>query len=374
MRFRCYMAHELDDALWSRFCEFRDQDPTKDSPLFDPSLVKIIAKVRPDIRLGVAFDNDEPIGFWPMHIRPGHWARPLCSPFSDWQSPILKDGTKLTERAFLEGLGVGGMTMQGLKPRLTSSDYSDLERGEAHIAVQMDGSSRFIEDQSDAFPKHFKKMRRVTRKLEREYDSWEFRLDDRSDDSLDWLITKKREQFHRTGRHDVLGAEWSRAFLDAAWREPSSTFRLNLSTLWIDNQIAAAELNMCSPTVMHGWLVAYETEYKNLAPGLLILHLILSNLDQLGVTSYDLGAGASHYKRFYSNFSMPIYSGVLRTRRRTVTVQRLLRTTWRYAETSMPARLKGVMGKVRRRSDQILATELSAAARVKGYLNAISSQ
>ena len=32
------------------------------------------------------------------------------------------------------------------------------------------------------------------------------------------------------------------------------------------------------------------------------------------------------------------------------------------------------MGKVRRRSDQILATELSAAARVKGYLNAISSQ
>ena len=65
-------------------------------------------------------------------------------------------------------------------------------------------------------PKRFKNIRRLEHKLEREVGPLAFAVED-SREAFDQLLSWKRDQFARTGAHDVLHPAWSRAFIDAAF-------------------------------------------------------------------------------------------------------------------------------------------------------------
>ncbi len=115
MEYRVCEASEMPDDLWAAYTHLRNADVLKDNPQFDPHLVGLYASVRPDTRIVVALQADNPVAFWPMHIRPGYWARPLGGPFSDWHGPIIKPGVGLTDIEMLAGAGLGGMPVHGVR-------------------------------------------------------------------------------------------------------------------------------------------------------------------------------------------------------------------------------------------------------------------
>ena len=369
MQYRIFKVDQLDNSLWEAFHKLRDDDATRVNPLFDPHFAKVLSLVRPDTRVVVVFQSDSPVAFWPLHRRSSGWTRPLGGPFSDWQGPIVKTDVSLSEAELLRGAGLSGMTVTGLRPRsLKDVPENSLTRTASHFADISSGIDMYLEEQSLTFPKHFKKMSRLRRKIEREHESLEFNFDERSPDAFEWIIARKQMQLTQSGKHNVLGVEWAQRFLDIMWHEPSPTCRLHLSTMRIDGQIAAAELNFCSLSQMHGWLVGFDPKFASLSPGQLLLQEIICHLPSIGVEAYDLGANHYYYKKPYSNCSIPIDVGVIDTNLNALLPHRLVGKSWRFVETRLSGRVNALMGKTRRRLDQIVISETELEGRIQGVL------
>ncbi|WP_084400055.1 GNAT family N-acetyltransferase [Henriciella aquimarina] len=366
MNFRLLRLDQMTDDLWIAFDRLRDARAIYDDPFLDPVFARLVAEVRADTRFGVAFEGGEPVGFWPLHRRPGAWARPVGGPFSDWHGPVLSEHTTLTPHAFLKGLGLLGLSAYGWLPQVAESETRLRFAGANMTALDGDWEG-FIANQTQRWPKHFKKMRRLGRNLERDFGEVEFRFDDASDETFELLMALKREQFRRTGRHDVLAPRWAQALLERLRAAEGPRFRLRHVSLYFDGQHAASELLLQSDKVMHGWITAYEQAFAQYSPGNILVQMMLETMAaQDGPQIYDAGPGLDHYKRHYSNYQLPVGSGVVRARELAFRPDRLLGQAWRSGERLSPARLAHLMTQSRRRLDQICLAELTPLRRLNG--------
>lgn len=370
MQYRLLRAHQMTEDLWTAFAALRDARGIYDDPFFDPLYAEIVSQVRRDTRIGVAFEGGEPVGFWPLHRRPGAWARPIGGPFSDWHGPVLSEDTDLSPHSFLRGLGLLGMSAFAWLPQDLASE-TRLTLSGAHISDVSGGWEEFIETQNQRWPKHFKKMRRLGRNLERDFSDVEFRFDDASETTFERLIALKREQFARTGRHDVLAPGWVQDLLDRLRRAEGPRFRLRLASLHFDGRHAASELVLQSDKVVHGWITAYEQDFGAYSPGNNLVQMMLEQMAQKdGPKRYDAGPGLDYYKRHYASYQVPVGAGVVRAKALALRPDRLLGQAWRCGENTFNDRIGGLMTQSRRRLDQICLSEVKPAARVRGLARA----
>lgn len=366
MNFRLLRPAQMTEDLWQSFAELRDARAIYDDPFFDPLYARLIGELRDDTRIAVAEEGGVPVGFWPMHRRPGAWARPIGGPFSDWHGPVLAEGVQLCPRGFLRGVGLLGMSAFGWLPQDADSECRLTLAGANMTAVGGDWEA-FLDEQVRRWPKHFKKMRRLSRNIERDFSDMEFRFDDASDASFSRLMELKREQFARTGRHDVLAPLWVRALLERLRQVEGPRFRVRLMSLHLDGQHAASELVLQSDKVVHGWITAFEPEFAQFSPGNMVVQMMLERMaNEDGPKIYDAGPGLDHYKRHYSNYQVPVGSGVVRARELAFRPDRLLGQAWRSGEAYIPGRVAGVMTQCRRRLDQICLSETDTIGRISG--------
>ena len=373
MKFALYTPGEMSAELWQAYTDLRDARTLYDDPFFDPDFARLVGEVREDTRIAVASDGEDVVGVWAMHIRPGDWARPIGGPFSDWHGPVLKQGTELTATAFLIGLGLSGMTTFGLLPQGEPLALG-MDRVGANMTDISMGWDAFLAAQQALWPKHFKKMRRLYRNVERDFSSYTFNWDDTSERAFERLIDLKQAQFARTGFHDVLKPQWARDLLDRLLHYQGPRMRVRLVSLYYDDQHAASELNLQSDTVMHGWLTGFERALGSYSPGNMLVQEMLPQMPGEGILTYDAGPGLDHYKRHYSNFQLPIESGPLRGVRGSYAPSRLAGRAWRWGETVLPGKAGALMGRARRRMDQISLAEPGFGARVSGVFGALNSR
>jgi len=373
VEFRLYRTNEMSEELWQSYASLRNARSIYDDPFFDPDFAKLMGEVREDTRIAIATDQDEIVAVWALHERPGNWARPVGGPFSDWHGPILKEGSQLCPTAFLSGLGFSGMTIFGFLP-VPHCPVENLERVGANLTDLSQGWDAFITDQQLRWPKHYKKMRRLYRNVDRDFETYTFNWDDQRQSSYDRLLELKRMQFARTGYHDVLKADWSRSLIERLRVYEGPRMRLRMTSLFYDDQHAASELNLQSDKVMHGWLTGFEQEVGHYSPGNMLVQEMLERMSQEGVHIYDAGPGLDHYKRHYSNIQVPVDSGVLRGTRSGYSPSRLAGNVWRMAERQLPGKASHLMGRARRRMDQIALAEPKLGARVMGVFGALSQR
>lgn len=373
MKFALYKSSDMSEELWTAFTALRDARSIYDDPFFDPDFARLVGEVREDTRIGVAFAGEDVVGFWPLHERPGQWARPIGGPFSDWHGPILKQGADLSASAFLTGLGLAGMTCFGLMPQ-TQQPLPNFTRVGANMTNLSKGWDAFIEDQQKRWPKHFKKMRRVLRNVERDFSEAQFEWDDTSQKSYEALVQLKSDQFARTGFHNVLKPEWAAKLLDRLRHYQGPRLRTRLVSLHYDGQLASAELNLQSDKIMHGWLTVFDQAYSSYSPGNQIVQDVFEHMCGVGIHTYDAGPGLDHYKRHYANYHLPVDSGILRGQRGGLAPSRVAGRIWRAGEANLPGKVGSIMGRARRRMDQIALSETSNGARLSGVWHAVSQR
>ena len=373
MKFRLLHPRQISDALWQEFADLRDAQPLYDDPFFDPDFARLVADVREDTRIGIVEQGSDLLGFWALHERAGGWARPIGGPFSDWHAPVLRSGTDLCPGDFLRGLDLSGFTGFGFMPTLECT-YPTMQRTGAHIADLSMGWEAYLATQQTYWPKHFKKMRRVYRKVEREFSEYSFAFDDKNEAHFEDLIQTKRAQYTQTGLHDVLKAEWARALLDRLRHFQGARLSARLSTLKFEGNIAASEFNLQSDTMLHGWLVTYKPGYSAYSPGHLVLHELFPSLVNAGLKAYDLGPGQASYKRNYTNLQLPIETGVIQGASSALSPIRAFGTMWRGGEKYFPNSVAHAMGRLRRRTDQIVLAEPELEGRLKGLWFAVQNR
>jgi len=373
VKFELYRPQDLSAEQWQIYADLRDARQIYDDPFFDPDFARLVGDVRDDTRIGFASDRQGVFAIWALHVRPGNWARPIGAPFSDWNGPILAENTALSPQEILAGFEISGLTTQGFLP-IGFQVEDGLERVGANISDLSDGWDAFIADQQRQWPKHFKKMRRVYRNLERDFTDVRVEWDDPAQQSFDRLLQLKQEQFERTGYHNVLAAPWARDLFDRLRQFQGQRLRSRLTSLYFDDRLAAAEFNLQSDTVLHGWITAFEQKFSKYSPGNVLVQDALERMAEEGLTLYDSGPGLDHYKRHYSNLQMPIETGVLPGAGDQIKLSRVAGQVWRFGEQVMPSRASQMMARARRRMDQIASSDTSFSGRATGLISALNNR
>ncbi len=370
MQVELFKPDEMNADFWQAFHDIRNASSANDDPFFDPEFARLVGGLRSDTFIGVAFDagKAEPIAFWPMHVRPGGWARPIGGPFSDWHGPVARVHDPVDPTEFLAAAGLSGFTAFGMPGHLSWGHLD--ERVGANMTDVSAGWEDYLAAQTKLYPKHFKKMRRMGRNMQRDHAEIQFEMDDTSREAFDWLIERKRAQFVRTGRHDVLGPEWARLLFERLRGFRSQRFSSRLMSLRLDGKIVAAEFNLCSDRIMHGWITGFDTDFAYYSPGYMLQHEILKEMQGMDQTIYDAGIGLDYYKKYYTNFQLPVDTGALRVQQK-AGLPRLMADGWRMTENSLPGAMGRLMGKVRRRTDQIVMSEMTLGGRISGIAKAL---
>ena len=370
MRYRLLRASDATSDVWSELTALQAVMPGRADPMLNPELARLLCDIRSDTFIAMYEDGDDIAAAWPLHLRAGNWARPLGGPFSDWHAPLFRGDTVVSSQNLLAGCDISGMTVFGYAPS-PGEDCVSGERVGAHLTLLPGDGREAIAELVRRFPKHTKKMRRVRRNMERDHNDVEIVLDDRRRESFDQIVSMKREQFASTGRHDVLASDWAGRYLDALRQHQSPDLHVRVSTLFLNGRLAAGEINLCSSCVVHGWLTAFNRDYSVYSPGYLITEDIHKDMPSRGQHIYDAGCDLDHYKKYFSNAMAPLDRGVMRASSNRRTPRRLLSASWRGLETTLPGRAGEIMGKVRRRSDQILISEIDTPGRARGLANAL---
>ena len=367
VRVECLSYDALGDQLRRDLVAMRDRQAIYDSPFFDLDFAGILATVRKDTRILVASDDEGVLGYWALHVRPDKWARPIGAPFSDWHGPVMRaEQTSLTPEKFLQLGGLRGMTVTALKPQSLSAQCGG-EISACGMVETPDGAGAYRSVMAGLHKKHFKNLRRVERRIEQDFENSALTMDDTSRDAFDWLMSLKQDQYLKTGKHNVLKPDWVRAMMDALRNRSFPRLRGRLSSLRFNGQLAAAEFDILSDKIVHGWITAYDQAYAKYSPGHILMLAVIGDMENTGHVSCDIGADDHAYKTYYETYQQPVERVVLRAGNG----RRPLAAAWRVLETRSPDSVNAMLAKMRRRGDQIFSADLSLTGRTSGLIQAL---
>ena len=274
---------------------FRNATPAFQSPLLGPDFAETVAEVRSDTAVAVWRRNGQAVGFLAHHRRPGGLARPIGAPWSDYNALITAPHERLDAADALKLAGIEAYRFGGLLDPFGLFEAAEAQTAETYRIAFEDSGDAYWETLRANSPKRFENMRRLEHKLERECGTPVLAADTDSrafESLLDW----KRDQFRRTGLHDVLHPSWSHLLMQRLFRKRSGALQGLLLTLRVDGKPIAAHFGVREGEAFHPWIAAFDPDYSAYSPGQTFISEAIRAMPRLGIKSYDLSAGSDHYK------------------------------------------------------------------------------
>lgn len=373
MKVRIVRPSSLSSEEVNAWDRIRKADMRYRSPYYTFEFAQLMELCRSDARVISASGGElsSPV-FIPVQASMTGFARPLGAPFCDSSGPILENGAEAAVPIILERAGVAAYRYTGLMDPDGEYKRYGRDQVEAYFADLDVPFEDYLESRRAAYPKHFKKARRLSRQAAREAGELAFRFQEDDKETMKTLIAWKREQYQRTGLHDVLAAKWARRMLMLLLGAKSEGLEGVLSTLRIGGELAAAEFGLRSGDVLHGWIAGYNPKFSSYSPGILLQERLLEAACAAGVRRADLGVGASHYKKYYASSTMMLEEGVITASGAGGAVRGALSGAWMRLEGASHDGTSKLAASARRRLDNILAAETTLNGRLRGVIQAFA--
>jgi len=267
-----------------------------DSPFFHPGYIITLSRFREPVRVAVVTENGEEVAFFPFE-RQGGTGRPLGVKLCDFQGIVRSPGTVLDTRELLAGCGLKTWIFDHVvasqpefrdwQLRVEDSPYVDISEGfDAYTAQQKEAGHKTIA-----------RIRKKQRKVAREVGPIRFEWHSSDPEVFQKLLEWQSAQRKNTGTFDILQFEWVVKAMDAIRRIDSEDFGGVLSSLHINNTLAAVFFSMRTATVLHQWVVAYNVNLRKYSPGNLLHLLSVQAAAERGIKRVDLGRGGEPYKK-----------------------------------------------------------------------------
>lgn len=366
------LPRDLADADLAAWRAMRAADCRLGSPFLSPEFALCAGAVRRDARVLVVREaNGEAALFLPLQLSRSGLARPLGAPMCDVAGPIARSAGDGILAQALGRAGVAAYAFAGWTAAPEAKGVRLRGREDSAVADLSDGFDAWLLVQRERHPKHFKKMRRLARQGEKDFGVETVTFGRAAAEDLATLIGWKREQFARTHRHDVLGAAWTRALLDACAACESEDFAGVMATLRYGGKLVAAEFGLRSGATLHGWIAGYDPAFSSCSPGLVLQERLLERAAAAGVVRCVLGTGESHYKKHYTSFVDPADEGVVIATGLAGGARSLATGLLGAVEKGRLGPASKLAGRTRRRMDIILAVETSMEGQVRGLARAI---
>ncbi|ESQ76741.1 GNAT family N-acetyltransferase [Asticcacaulis sp. AC402] len=279
-----------DEALWRGFVALR---PELTGPYFDIRYVRSIAAAVPNCAIARFHEDGRVTGYFAFQKR-GDILLPMGAPLSDYHAVVgacdfVADFDRLmrlthTRRLEFQGM-VGTPTGRGAHVGLTR-----------RVADATNGFDHWWETQDAANHKFFKNVSRCMRNVEKDFGGFAFTWEKVSPELMDWVIGLKRDQYRRSGMHDVFGCRWTRAMLDQLAAVDLPDFGLRCGVFRHDGRLVAVEIALVQGEDVHLWFPAYDQDYGRYSVGILLTIAIIKNTEALGLKRFDFGTGGEDYK------------------------------------------------------------------------------
>jgi CelD/BcsL family acetyltransferase involved in cellulose biosynthesis len=356
---------EADAMAWR---DLQAAEPAFASPLLGPDFARAVAAVRADARVAVFRRGGVAVGFLAFHRRPGGFARPIGAPFCDYHGLVASPEAGLDAARALRAAGLAALRLTGVvDPQGLFAEVTE-SRAWAHRIVLDRGADDHLEGVWRAHANARKNHRRYRRALEREAGPLRLVGDDRDPAAFARVLAWKRDQFRRTGLHDVLGAPWAWALMRRLFERREAGFGGQLISLYAGERLVAAHFGLRQGGWFHPWIGAFDVALKAHSPGMVHQVEAIAAMPALGLTTYDLGPGEDHWKGQFTTTGSWIGSGLATAPSVSGQLARSSHALWRW-----PARAAPLLGRVRNRLDQIAALELTLGGRMQGAAHALGA-
>ena len=353
---------EREAETWRGFCA---SEPAFANPLLGPDFARLVGAARADARVAVLRRKGEIVGFLPFHGRSGAVAQPIGAAFSDYHALVSAPGEHVDGAEALAAAGVSGLRLSGLIDPHGAFPGAEPAEVEGYVIAPPQGPDAYYAALQAGNPKRFKNWRRLQNKLERELGEVTLASEAGSAEALDLMIDWKREQFRRTGAHDVFRPEWARRLFHSIL-EAQGDARAVLITLRAGGRLVAGHFGLAAGPAAHAWLSVIDPDCAAGGPGQVLTLRLAEIMPSLGLSSYDLSPGYAHYKAPFATGVVAVNQGLATAAGRTGAAARSLNAAWALAGQHQS------LHRLRRRLDQINAAETSTGGRVRGVIGAIA--
>lgn len=339
-------------------------NPDLASPYFHPEFTRIAARVSPDSAVAVFRRGNRTVGFFP-HQRRGSSVQPLAAPMNDYHGVIALPG----EAPSLEQVSAL-MKATRLNVGAWVGEASEGEPRETLMVTMPGGYDAWYAERRKTWSKYYKDKERARRSLESEQG--EVRVERGLTDPalLDHLIGLKRDQYRRTGRHDVFACGWTRQLLHDLMAGGADGFGGSMAAMWAGGKLTAVEYSLHGGGHYHFWFPAYEPGLSRCSPGILLSLETMRLASADGYRVFDFGFGGEGYKKYFCDTSQVVREAMIQRPGFRASVTGAVAGVMATAGQERAEKLKA---SVRRRWSAIEACETNRIDRVKGALGAVGS-
>lgn len=355
-----------DIALWHTM---QKATPAFRSPLLSPEFAALVASVREDVRVIVVRRKGRTVGFLPVHIRPGSFARPAGAPFSDYSALITEPLPGLRIGEVLRAARIHSYQAIGLVDPYNV--FGDAPGGEPDEAFAINLAREDLAN--NAFKKVLKNIRRLTRHIEEAHGPVRFIVGDRDPARFEAMIALKRRQTVDTGIHDFLAAPWVQHLFERLRTAPESGLHGLMVTMMAGDKPVLHHFGVRLGDRAHPWVSSYDPAFSAYSPGQIFLNDCVEPLRAAGLSYYDLSTGDQKYKAIFSNTQFPVRHARVYSDAPPARLQARLDRLSLDARKAMGPRIDQAFGRLNRRLDHIATLELDALSRVRGVAHAFSS-
>ena len=292
-----------DRVLWRAMVE---ANPDLASPYFRWEFTEIAARISPDAAVAIFSRGGRTIGYFP-HQRRGSAIQPLGAPMNDYHGVIAMPGeapSLATVAALLNA------------PRLNVSAWvGPSGAGELRETLMTvtpeEGFDAWYAERRQTWGKYFKDKERARRSLEAELGPIRVQRGLTDPALLDQLIQLKRDQYARTGRHDIFACGWTRDLLHALMASEHEDFGASMAALWAGDRLTAIEYSLHAGDRYHFWFPAYQPELARCSPGILLTMDTMRLGCDAGFRVFDFGFGGEGYKKYFCNATQTVREAVI---------------------------------------------------------------
>jgi CelD/BcsL family acetyltransferase involved in cellulose biosynthesis len=352
----------LGDAEWAIWRAMLEANPALTSPYFRPEFARAAGRVCPGAAVAVFSRGGETVGFFP-HQRRGGAMQPLAAPMNDYHGIIAFPGEAPSLEAAAEMLGAARLNLTAwVGPTGLGED-----RRTVQVELDESGYAGWYAERRTSFGKFFKDKERARRSMEAELGPLRVEHGLRDPALLDWLIDLKRDQYRRTGRHDIFACGWTADLLHALLKEEGEGLGASLAALWAGDRLTAVEYALHAGDQYHFWFPGYEPSLARCSPGILLSLDTMRLASVHGYRTFDFGFEGEHYKKYFCNGFRVVREAVVLKPGLGATMSQAAVGALNLAGSGRGEQLRT---SVRRRWAAIEACETTPGARMKGAMQA----
>jgi CelD/BcsL family acetyltransferase involved in cellulose biosynthesis len=302
-------GRELGGDLARTWLQLQDENSDLASPFFHSEFTKAIASVRDDVEIAVIESDGKIAGFFPFHRNGRRVGYPVGEIISDYQGVICAKDFRFSPTELLRHCRLIGWEFDHVPT--SQSSFAPFQLS-TEPSPQMDvscGYEAYVEERRRASSELFKKMRNLSRRVERDIGPLRYVAHSTDRASFATVLSWKSDQYRRSKKHDLLAPGWKREAMDYIFTTQAEGLRGILSLLYAGDRLIAGHFGMRSQQVWHYWFPSYDTDAAGYSPGLMLLLKMAEQAPGTGAKVIDLGKGVSPYKLRLMNSSSMLASG-----------------------------------------------------------------